>query len=103
MNEDLEKQLRSALRAVDPDDGFIQRVLARVASREPPASDDAPATSSRLRFFRPRVQWLTAALAATLVLGVVGVHFYREQSERAAGIAAREQLLEALRVTSEKL
>ncbi len=47
--------------------------------------------------------WLSAALAATLALAALGVHSWLERNERAAGLEAREQLMEALRITSEKL
>ena len=35
MNEDIENQLRSALRPVDPPQGFAERVLARAAGTAP--------------------------------------------------------------------
>lgn len=102
MSNDLEDRLRAALRPVEPPDGFVERVLARSArsaSAEGPAvTREATGRSSWLH--RP---WLTGALAASLVLALLGGHLWQEQRERAAGLAAREQLMEALRVTSEKL
>jgi hypothetical protein len=90
MSEDLENTLRKALRPIDPGEEFTARVLARVAG-EPPRS----------RGLR-RVVWLPAALAAGVVLALVAVHVWRVRQEE-AGLAARDQVMEALRVTSEKL
>ncbi len=89
MSNDLDSKLRAALRPVEPDAGFADRVLARVrfTGRSP----------------RRLLPWLPAALAASLGALLVGGHFWQQQRERAAGLEARQQLLEALRVTSEKL
>lgn len=107
MSDDLEDRLRSALRPVDPGDEFTQRVLSRVARRELLAEERAPAlrgdVSTSPRPFERRMLWLSAALAATLALAALGVHSWLERNERAAGLEAREQLMEALRITSEKL
>jgi hypothetical protein len=86
MNDKFENELREALRPVDPDEDFASRVM------------------SRIRFERPRRRnWqMPAALAASLILGVVLVHAWQVQRER-QGLQARQQLMEALRVTGEKL
>lgn len=108
MSNDLEDELRSVLRPVDPGEEFSRRVLARIATGDAPEAGEslrAPLHSvgTRPRFLRARVQWLSAALAASLVFAAVGSHLWRERSERAAGLEARRQLIEALRVTSEAL
>ncbi len=108
MSNDLEDKLRSALRPVDPGEEFSRRVLTRIAAGDARADGEplqAPprGVATHPRFLRPRLQWWSAALAASLVLGAVGAHLWREQSERAAGLEARQQLIEALRVTSDKL
>jgi negative regulator of sigma E activity len=91
MSKDFEQQLRDALRRVDPELGFEQRVMARVAS-EPPRS--------RAKFTR----WAASlALAATVAFAaILGAHQWQERREQ-QGLEARRQLLEALRVTGEKL
>ncbi len=94
MSNDLDSKLRAALRPVEPDAGFADRVLARLERGETGAADR---TSPRRR------AWLSGALAASLVALLVGGHFWQLQRERDAGLEARQQLLEALRVTSEKL
>ena len=98
MNDDLESQLRKALRPVDPGEGFTSRVLARAAAEDAQGNPGAPPSPGKLR----RFIWLPAAVAASLVLVAVVTHLLRErQQER--GLAARDQVMEALRVTSAKL
>lgn len=89
MSQDFEDQLRAALQRVDPEPDFAQRVMARVQS-EP------------RRFFSKTLRWPMAALAASVLFGVVVVHEWQMQRER-EGLEARKQLIEALRMTSEKL
>ena len=89
MSQDFEKQLRSALRAVDPGEDFTQRVLARV-----PKAPQQPRVARFSRF--------VAALAASVLLGVVVFHHW-QMNRREQGLEARRQLIEALRVTGEKL
>jgi hypothetical protein len=98
MSNDIERELRAALRPVDPGERFAERVLARIA-HDPTHSTRAP----RLR--RPAAasyRWWGAGLAAMVVLAVVAVHdIHVRRMEQ--GIEARRQLLEALRLTNEKL
>src|SRR5882724_8232915 len=90
MSNDFDQQLRDALRPVDPDESFTRRVMSRIAN-EP--------TRSR----RPqRARWASVALAASVLLGIVIFHQWQLQREQ-HGIEARNQLIEALRVTGEKL
>ena len=87
MNDDLEDQLRNALRPVDPGERFTQAVLAGVASNR---------TSQR----RPAMfRW--AAAVGAVALGTLAI--YGWQVRREQGLEARRQLLEALQVTGEKL
>jgi hypothetical protein len=104
MNESFEDQLRRALKPVDAPAGFAQRVLAALPDRStPPASlavmPQRPAGALR-RFGMP------AALAASLVVAVLAGQYTAGQrlaEEQARGLAARHQVMEALRVTSQKL
>lgn len=98
MNEDLENKLQKALRPVDPGEDFTARVMARVADAG--ASEKPLAKHPALKV--SRFVWLPAALAACLVL-VVAVTHIRQQRQEEAGLAARDKVMEALRVTSEKL
>ena len=107
MNEDIENRLRRALRPVDPSAGFTERVMralpastSRVALAPVTVLRPAPRTSRWQGFTAP------AALAASLVVAVLlGQHVGQQQAdrERRAGLAARAELLQALRITSKKL
>jgi hypothetical protein len=90
MSKDFEDRLRGALRPIDPDDGFEQRVMSRI-EREP------------LRARPKRLRWLPAALAASTIFALaIGTHEWQLRREQ-EGLEARKQLIEALRVTGEKL
>jgi hypothetical protein len=92
MSKDLDDELRSALQSVDPGEQFAQRVTARIA--------DEAARPRRSRLVR--YQWVSAAIAASVVLGFLITHEWQVRREQ-QGLAARNQVLEALRVTGEKL
>jgi hypothetical protein len=103
MNDNLDQELRNALRPVDPGDDFTRAIMAKVASqidlRRPPAPS---------RFYAralPRtLSWAPAALAASLLVAIFVTHeSHHRQQDIAEGLRARQELLEALRVTSEKL
>ena len=92
---ELDEELRRLLRREQPPPGFAERVLRRVA--EEPAR---PRRGGRPAW------WLRLTAAAILVTGVAGLVQYRtvqEERERARGEAAREQVLEALRIAGSKL
>jgi hypothetical protein len=89
---DFEDDLRQALRPIDPGDQFAERVLQRLPTQQ---------RSGRLR--QPIWRWVPAALAASLVVAVLTVQQYRQYREQQAGDAARQQVMQALRMTSEKL
>ncbi len=105
MNEDIENQLRRAMRPVEPPAGFTERVMRALPE---PAPRLAPVVALRPAP-RPRL-WrqlsAPAALAASLLVAVLlGRYVGTEQAEREqrAGLEARRELMEALRVTSQKL
>jgi hypothetical protein len=95
MSEDLDKRVRAALQPIDPGEGFTARVMSRIAAGEA-ASPRVPSMPPHFRF-----AWLPAALAAS-ILAVVVVRHEREL-RREEGLAARAQVIEALRLTSGKL
>ncbi len=116
MNESFEDQLRRALRPVDAPQGFTDRVLAALPERRAsvtPLSITTRVVSplsvpARRNFFMP------AALAASLICAVLlgqrmAVHRDQDAQVRAAQLTAQrgreasEQLMQALRVTSQKL
>jgi hypothetical protein len=96
MNPDLEEQLRQALRPVEPPADFSARVLARVAEETVPAAPHLPWRRQRRRLWVPVA--LAASLAAALTLRIEW-----QQRRELQGLQARQQLIEALRVTSQKL
>ena len=101
MNDRFEDDLRAALRPLDPGADFAERVLARLPERAPVAQDTTKVVSMRSR--RAALRWLPLALAATLVVAVLVRHEWQLRQEVERGRIAREQLMDALRVTSEKL
>lgn len=93
-----EERLRHALRREEPPPGFTGRVLGRIA---PQPQGWRAVLESRLRM--PVLRWVMAgALLGCFLL--FGVFRYREeQILRTEGEAAKEQVLQALRITSVKL
>jgi len=99
MSEDIESQMRAALRTVAPREEFSQRLVANVTSQAPQAR--------KPRRIATRVNalawWFSASLAASVILAV-GVHEHLQQQRlQQSGLEARREVVEALRVTSQKL
>lgn len=106
MTDELESRLRRALRPVAAPDGFTERLMSRLPERKAPVLVPLPVPATR----RPRNFTLPAALAASLLVAVLlGRHAAMrseldlQERELAAGRAASRELMEALRVTSQKL
>jgi hypothetical protein len=100
MSKDIESQMRAALRPVAPSDEFSQRLLARVGLQRPPQRRPGRIGAGGLH---PLAWWLTASLAASLILAV-GVHQHLQQQRlQESGLEARREVVEALRLTSQKL
>jgi negative regulator of sigma E activity len=106
MNENsannFERELRRRLAPVDAPAGFTERLMAALpAERKPTVVALIP------RATRPARQFgVPAALAASLLAAVLfGMHVanVRALREEQEGIAASQQLMQALRVTSKKL
>ncbi|HZE43792.1 MAG TPA: hypothetical protein VE058_08415 [Steroidobacteraceae bacterium] len=100
MSQEIESRMRAALRPVAPPEDFSQKLLARVIA-------DRPTLPKPRRIFsesaRPLMWWLTASLAACLILAV-GVQRHLEQQRlQQSGLEARREVVEALRLTSQKL
>lgn len=100
MNEKLESRLRAALRPVAPSDEFTRDLIARVAADRRSSSD---ARSAHGRRPRARGWWLSASMAASLLVAAGIQHQLQERHERERGLEARREVIEALRVTSQKL
>jgi anti-sigma factor RsiW len=91
MSDNFEDELKRALRPIEPDAGFTDRVVAKVTAS---AKRPKPSVPVRLR-------WLPAAAAASAVLAIASYAWHAHQVRE--GEEARRQLLEALHVTGEKL
>jgi len=103
MTDELENQLRRALRPVDAPEGFAERLMQRLPERKAPVLVALPVRPKKA----PRNFALPSALAASLVAAVIlGQHVSVQRDhelQRAAGLAAKQELMQALRVTSQKL
>jgi hypothetical protein len=98
VSRDLEEQLRRALRPVDPGEEFTARVLARVAQEPAPER----LAGVRAAVYTRRRLWLPLGLAASLAAALILRREWHEPRDL-QGLQARQQLIEALRVTSQKL
>jgi len=110
MNEDFENQLRRALRPVEPPEGFAERVLRQLPPRRAPATVTPIAVARAARPATGPSLWrrisTPTALAASLIVAVLaGRHVADERAvaEQRAGLEASRELMQALRVTSQKL
>ncbi len=100
MNEDLESRLRASLRPVAPRDEFSQKLAAQVVAHP---RLQRPFRTGPWRASRRSTWWLSGSLAASLLL-VMGVQYQlQQQRARQNGLEARRQVVEALRLTSQKL
>jgi hypothetical protein len=106
MTENFEDELRRALRPVKAPVGFAERVMRSLPERREGVVTPIAVKATA----RPPNYWRNlrapAALAASLMLAVVlgqQMAVHQQQREEAAGLAASRELLQALRVTSQKL
>ena len=114
MSNELNARLRAALRTLAPGEHFTRSVLACIASepaarptlrpvRNLNAVEDIPRSPNRATWGNFGLPWLAATTLATCaVLGLLIAHEHKAQHAE-AGLEARRQVIEALRVTSEKL
>jgi hypothetical protein len=100
MSKDIESQMRAALRPVAPSEDFSEKLIARALSEQSPQLKSRPhgwAGSRRSAW------WLSAAVAASIILAVGVERHLREQRLMQSGLEARREVVEALRMTSQKL
>ena len=100
-----EEALREALRRQEPPEGFAERVMARIQSREREAAGGGVAIGPWGRvlagFRAPRLRWVAAWVVAALLLA--GLEYRGQSLERAEGERASRQVMLALRITGSKL
>jgi hypothetical protein len=102
--DNLEKQLARALTHQDPPDDFTAKVMARLAQKE--AKKKEARASHWWEFFLMPAQRaaLAGGLAGLMLIAGSGVAYQQHQAhERRRALAARDQLLLALRVTGTQL
>jgi hypothetical protein len=101
MNEDFDSRLRAALRPVAPSDEFTRSLIAQVTADQALRAHAHGAARAR----KPKVSawWLSATMAASLLIAAGIQHQLHERRETARGLEARREVIEALRVTSQKL
>jgi tellurite resistance protein len=91
-----EQELAQAMRAVDPPEGFADRVMAR-------AQSPAPAEAKVVRM-QPRARpWIGGAIAAALLLGVYTGEQAHQRRQREKAIRAEQQFDEGMRITDATL
>jgi hypothetical protein len=99
MSEDIEARIRAALRTVAPREEFSRKLAATVAS-QPPTPHKSRRAAARLH---PLAWWFSASLAASVLLAVGVQQHLQQQRLQQSGLEARREVVEALRVTSQKL
>ncbi len=100
--KELDDQLRDALRREPAPAGFAERVLRRVEGQ---AGGHGAGPSGSLAWAKRPVFRLAAAAALVAAIGG-GIQYRsleRARAERAAGEAAKENVIKALRITASKL
>ena len=103
MTEDIENELRRRLRPVEAPEGFADRVMRALPAEVKPAVITSLPT--------PRRSWMRqfgmpTALAASLLAAVMLGRYSAEQRElrvEREGLEASRELMQALRLTSDKL
>jgi len=114
MSNELNDRLRAALRPVDPGERFARGVLARIASdpvlrptlrpvRDRNAVEEVPRSPNGATWGNLGLPWLSATALATCAALLLMIAHQHKAQHAAAGLEARRQVMEALRVTSEKL
>lgn len=97
MTDPIENELRRALRPVQAPPGFADKVLRAAKAAPVDTSPVMPARSG------PRFKLWLPALAASVLVMLLGGQYIQQHRAESEGIQARQQLMDALRLTSDKL
>ena len=100
MSEDLESRLRAALTPVAPRPEFTRNLIARLTADK---GTEADTRGRRRPGPKAAAWWLSAGIAASLLIAAGVQHHLQERRETERGLEARREVIEALRMTSEKL
>jgi len=97
--KDIGQELKQALRRCEPSQGFADRVLAQL-EQERPQTRHYP----RVRLLQwPVLRWAVAAVLLISIGTGLAYRVYEQRVEEADAIAAKQQVMLALRITSSKL
>lgn len=96
---DIDNQLREALRRCNPPAGFADRVLARVAAQA--AHPVWPL--GRFPLGWPTLRWVAVPTLAAMLMAGLGYHVHELRKEEVEARVARQQVLLALRIAGSKL
>jgi hypothetical protein len=102
MSQDLESQLRAALRPIAPSAALEKKLIASVTEK-PALAPAKPGRYFRSGAAHSRARWLSIGAAACVLIALGMQHRLHEHDERQNGLEARRQVVEALRMTSQKL
>jgi hypothetical protein len=92
-----EEELKQALQRQEPPSDFTERVLARCAE------EDAKTSSSFWRNLWPAPAWQLGVATAAVLLTLAGGTVYERHEREVKGLAAKRQLLLAMRIAGTKL
>jgi hypothetical protein len=95
---DIERNLRQALRRCEPSAGFADRVLAHLAGERPQT-----VAMRRNVFHLPIYRWAVAAVVLISIGIGLAYRAHQRRVEEATALAARQQVMIALRITGSKL
>jgi hypothetical protein len=95
---DIERNLRKLLRRCEPSAGFADRVLAQLAEERP---QTVPMRTSV--FHLPIFRWAVAAVVLISIGIGMAYRAHERRVEEARALAARQQVMIALRITGSKL
>ena len=94
----LERQLRSALRRCDPPAGFADRVVAQI-HHDPSRESHRKTAPWKLL----RLRWAAIPTLATVLVFGFWFRAYEQRQQEKEALAAKQQVMLALRITGNKL
>jgi hypothetical protein len=96
-----EEKLRTAMRRINPPQGFAEKVLARTESLPKPGAKGWRPFSFYLS--KPLLRWAVVGATICMLIVAAMVHQRRQEHLRKQGEMARVQVMQALRIASVKL
>jgi len=94
----IEEELKKAMARREPPAGFTQRVMARAVTNRPVGRG-----AGWMAWLERSRAWRLAGAAAGISLALSGGFFYQQHERAERGLAAKRQLLVAVRIAGTKL